>query len=75
MLEIEKLKELITDIESDHVERTISLTDTDKFGEVICAFANDFSNHRQPGYLIIGAKDNGTIENIAMSDILMLHRS
>ena len=68
MLEIEKLKELITDIESDHVERTISLTDTDKFGEVICAFANDFSNHRQPGYLIIGAKDNGIIENIVITD-------
>jgi hypothetical protein len=27
--------------ESDTVERTVSVRDTDKFGEAICAFAND----------------------------------
>lgn len=33
---------LLNDIESDRVKRTISTTNTDKFGQSICAFANDF---------------------------------
>lgn len=30
----------------------------DKFQEAICAFANDLSNSRKNGYLILGANDN-----------------
>ena len=48
---------LLADIESDRIERTISTTNTDKFGQAICAFANDLPNHNLPGYLIIGADD------------------
>ena len=47
----------MSDIESDRIERTISTTNTDKFGQAICAFANDLPNHNLPGYLIIGADD------------------
>ena len=47
----------MADLESDRVERTISTTDTTKFREAICAFSNDFPNHRQPGYLLIGVED------------------
>ena len=57
MLSAEKVKELLSDLESDRVERTISKTNTDKFGQAICAFANDLPNHNLPGYLIIGAVD------------------
>ncbi len=66
MLKPEEVRTLLSDIESDRIERTISTTNTDKFGQAICAFANDLPNHNLPGYLIIGADDktgkvNGTI--------------
>ena len=50
---------MLSELESDRVERTVSINNTDKFGQAICAFANDFPNHRQPGYLIVGASDDG----------------
>ena len=66
MLKPDEVRALLSDIESDRIERTISTTNTDKFGQAICAFANDLPNHNLPGYLIIGADDktgkvNGTI--------------
>ena len=42
----QELRVLLNDIESDMVERTISTTNTDKFGQAICAFANDLPDHR-----------------------------
>jgi len=57
MLSKEELTKLIADIESDHVERTISTNDTDKFGQAICAFSNDIGNHKKTGYLLIGVHD------------------
>ncbi|MDE5871243.1 MAG: putative DNA binding domain-containing protein, partial [Muribaculaceae bacterium] len=53
----EEVLRLLSDIESDRVERTVSTTKTDKFGQAICAFANDLPNHNRPGYLIIGVDD------------------
>lgn len=53
----EEILSILADIESDRIERTISTTNTDKFGQAICAFANDLPNHNLPGYLIIGADD------------------
>ena len=35
------IRGLLGDLENDSVERTISTTNTDKFGQAICAFAND----------------------------------
>ena len=46
----DEIRALLNDLESDRVERTISTTNTDKFGQAICAFANDLPDHRQPGY-------------------------
>lgn len=66
-----ELEKLLLDLESSRVERTISTTDTNKFGEAICAFCNDFSNSRQPGYLIIGARDNGSRCGLKVSDELL----
>lgn len=53
------------------MERTISTTNTDKFGQAICAFANDLPNHNLPGYLIIGANDEGGIEGVNVTDDLL----
>lgn len=71
MLRQEELIELLTDLELDRIERTISTNDTDKFGQAICAFANDLPNHRKPGYLLIGVRDNGTLSNLTVTDELL----
>lgn len=42
MLTEDQLKEVLSDLESDRVERTISTANTDKFCEAVCAFANDY---------------------------------
>lgn len=62
MISTDKIRALLNDIENDRVERTISTTNTDKFGQAICAFANDLPNHQQPGYLFLGVKDDGTVQ-------------
>ena len=55
----EEIRALLNDTESDRIERTISTTNTDKFGQAICAFANDLPDYRLPGYLFWGVKDDG----------------
>ncbi len=57
MISKEELARLLVEVESDRIERTILFQNIDKFSEAICAFANDFPNHKQPGYLIIGVDD------------------
>jgi len=57
----EAITQLITSGENARIERTISVNNTDKFSEAVCAFANDLPNHKQPGYLLIGVKDDGTL--------------
>ena len=37
----------------------------------ICAFANDLPNHRQPGYLLVGVKDNGLLSGLVVTDELL----
>ena len=46
MLTDVQLKQFLSDMESDRIERTVSVTNTDKFCEAICAFANDMPNHQ-----------------------------
>jgi ATP-dependent DNA helicase RecG len=67
MLSEEKLKELLEDMESDRIERTISFS-TDKLGMAICAFSNDFPNHRDSGYLLLGVNDDGSAAAIKITD-------
>ena len=67
----EKIQSLLADLENDCVERTISTTDTDKFAKAICAFANDLPDNNCPGYLIIGAWDNGDVYPIHVTDDLL----
>jgi len=64
MLTTDELLVLLKDIESDRVERTTSTSDTDKFSQAVCAFANDLPNHRKPCYLIIGASNDGTLSGL-----------
>ncbi|MDR0681944.1 MAG: putative DNA binding domain-containing protein [Dysgonamonadaceae bacterium] len=71
MISKEEISVLLKDIESERVERTISTKDTDKFAKVICAFANNLSNKKLPGYLMIGAYDDGTLSGLEVTDELL----
>lgn len=66
-----ELLRLMKDLESNRVERTISSGNADKFAEAICAFANDLPQHRQPGYLFVGVRDNGDISGLTVTDQLL----
>ncbi len=71
MLTEDQLKEIMSDLEADYIERTVSVDNTDKFGQAICAFANDLPNHRRPGYLLIGVRDNGALSGLTVTDELL----
>ena len=70
-MSIEEIRALLNDIESDRVERTISTTNTDKFGQAICAFANDLPDHKQAGFLFLGVKDDGEVQGLDVTDELL----
>lgn len=71
MITIDEIRTMLVDVENDRVERTISTTNTDKFGQAICAFANDLPNHNLPGYLFLGVTDDGEISGINVTDELL----
>jgi len=68
MITKEVLEQLLPELEQDRIEKTISVSDANKFGEAICAFANDLANHNLPGYLIVGAHDDGKIAGMTITE-------
>lgn len=68
MISKEELEKLLPQLEQDRIEKTVSVNDAQKFGEAICAFANDLANHKQPGYLIIGARDDGAKAGMTITE-------
>ena len=71
MIPEDELRRLLAEGEADRIERTTSVRDTDKFSEAVTAFANDLPNHRRPGYLVIGASDDGTPSGLVVTDQLL----
>jgi ATP-dependent DNA helicase RecG len=71
MLSEAQLLALLSDMESDRVERTTSETNTDKFSQAVCAFANDLPNNRKSGYLLVGVNDDGSLSGLQASDRLL----
>ena len=71
MLTKNELLELIRDIESSRAERTVSVNDTDKFCEAVCAFANDMPDSKQNGYLLVGVHDDGRLSGLKATDSLL----
>jgi len=67
---------LLRDLESDRVERkqTWKGDAPEKGRQAVCAFANDLHNHRLPGVLFVGIKDDGTPmgPEFALTDELLL---
>ncbi len=68
-----ELTRLLLDLESDLVERKESWSGDapDKGRQAVCAFANDLPDHRQPGVLFIGARDDGTPTGLKVTDQLL----
>jgi ATP-dependent DNA helicase RecG len=72
MITEEQLLALLGDMESFRIERTVSATDTAKFSEAVCAFANDMPGSGLPGYLLIGVDDKtGAPSGISVTDELL----
>lgn len=69
----DELRAALADLESDRVERKESWAGDapDKAAQAVCAFANDLPGHQRPGILLIGARDNGTIAGLAVTDDLL----
>jgi len=72
MISEEQVRELLRSSETDRVEKTVSIKNTDKFAEAITAFANDMAGNGRPGYLVIGAHDDGTLGGLTVTDELLL---
>lgn len=70
-VEPKDLAELLRRDEADRVELTVSTNKMDKFGEAICAFANDLPGNNMPGYLFIGANPDGTACGLRVDDNLL----
>ena len=71
MLSDKELRECLRIGEDDHVECTSNPRDRRKFGEAICAFANDLADRRRTGVLVIGVHDNGDCANLTIDEQLL----
>ncbi len=68
-----ELEALLDDIESDLAERRESWDGDapEKGRQAVCAFANDLPDHRKPGVLFIGAKNDGSPSGLSVTDELL----
>ncbi|WP_321332518.1 ATP-binding protein [uncultured Bacteroides sp.] len=64
---IEEVQGLMEDLESDRIERTVS-TREDKLGPASCALSNDFPNHKESGYILLGVDDKGKPSGMKIGD-------
>lgn len=69
----EELLQILKTGESDIVEFKESLSGgaPERIRKAICAFANDLPDHRKPGLVLVGVKDDTTIGTIAITDDLL----
>jgi len=69
----ETLESLLSEIESDLAERkeTWKGDAPDTGRQAVCAFANDLPDHRKPGVLFVGAKNNGAPSGLPITDELL----
>ena len=66
-----QLEALMSDLESDLVERKESAVEDEKIRRNICAFANDLPDHRRPGVVFVGVRDDGTCACLPITDGLL----
>lgn len=69
MIDQDQLYEMIqSPEESWRLEKTISVRDSKKFGEAICAFANDLPEDELPGYLLVGVNPDNTVAGLELDE-------
>jgi len=70
----QELEAMLCDLESDAIERKESFKGDapTKVREAVCAFANDLPDHRRPGVIFIGARDDGSPAGLVVTDELLL---
>ena len=66
-----ELEALMSDLESDLVERKESAADGRKIRRNVCAFANDLPGHDRPGVVLVGVRDDGTCASLPIDDDLL----
>jgi len=68
-----ELEALAADLESDRVERKERWSGeaAERSREAVCSFANDLPDHRRPGVLFIGLKDDGSPSGLQVTDELL----
>jgi hypothetical protein len=69
-----ELQLMLADLESGRIERALSTSNTVKFAQPVCAFANDLPHHGQPDYLIFGVDDGGEQSGLQVNDQLLRKR-
>src|SRR3954463_9803406 len=70
----EEIAALLGRPESDRLERKAALSGErvkNEGGQAICAFSNDLPNHRQPGLVVIGLRDDGSGAGTQIDDALL----
>jgi ATP-dependent DNA helicase RecG len=69
----EQLATMLANLESDLVERKESFRGDapTTVREAACAFANDLPDHRRPGVVFIGVRDDGSPSGLAITDELL----
>lgn len=72
-IENQELRQLLKQGESDRVEFKESLTGSapDRIREAICAFANDLPDHRRPGIIFVGVRNDGSPAGLPITDELL----
>ena len=67
------VKKIIASGESDRVEfkEILSESTSSSIREAICAFANDLPDHKKPGFVFVGVKDDRTIGNLVVTDLML----
>jgi ATP-dependent DNA helicase RecG len=70
----EELERMLYELESDLVERKEAWAGDapDKGRQAVCAFANDLPDHRKPGVLFVGVRDDGSPSGIPITNQLLL---
>jgi ATP-dependent DNA helicase RecG len=71
MLTDAELEALFRDRETDRVERKSALSNGARIKEAICAFANDYPRHDQPGVIFVGQNDDLSCSALVIDDRLL----
>ncbi len=66
-----ELEALMSDLESDLVERKESAADGTKIRRNVCAFANDLPGNGRPGVVLVGVRDDGSCASLPIDDALL----